>query len=139
VQSYSLQSQIQELKDSVNNKTNKVVVYEGKDGYTPVKGKDFFDGKNGVNAVSYSVTNTQVKEVPLVGQVGQSAYDIWVDMGNIGTKTDFIESLKAQPAPELQPQVDPETKDLQFKLSTDKYWHTVVECKEYRLECPNGN
>lgn len=50
---------------------------DGQDGYTPIKGVDYFDGTNGTN-----------------GQDGDSAYQTWLDLGNVGTEQDFINSLK---------------------------------------------
>ena len=47
---------------------------KGEPGYTPVKGVDYFDGKD--------------------GEKGQSAYELWLAEGNTGTQNDFITSLK---------------------------------------------
>ena len=49
----------------------------GIDGYTPVKGVDYFDGINGQD-----------------GADGDSAYQIWLNDGNSGTTTDFINALR---------------------------------------------
>ena len=49
---------------------------DGKDGINGTNGRDGIDGKN--------------------GQDGKSAYQIWLDLGNSGSKQDFINSLKAQ-------------------------------------------
>lgn len=51
----------------------------GKDGYTPVKGVDYFDGINGTD-----------------GSDGDSAYQSWLKSGNTGTTTDFINYLRGQ-------------------------------------------
>jgi hypothetical protein len=47
---------------------------KGNDGYTPVKGVDYFDGED-----------------------GESAYEIWLSQGNIGTEEDFLNSIKGEP------------------------------------------
>ena len=46
----------------------------GQDGRNGVDGKDGKDGSNGLD--------------------GKSAYQIWLDEGNVGTEQDFLESLK---------------------------------------------
>ncbi|MFK4897372.1 hypothetical protein [Lactococcus petauri] len=51
----------------------------GKDGEKGDPGRDGNDGKPGEN-----------------GRDGASAYEIWLELGNTGTKEDFIESLKPQ-------------------------------------------
>ena len=48
----------------------------GADGYTPVKGVDYFDGVDGTD-----------------GSDGDSAYQAWLDAGNSGTTTAFLNSL----------------------------------------------
>jgi hypothetical protein len=47
---------------------------KGKDGYTPVKGVDYFDGLNGKD--------------------GKSTYDIWLNAGHNGSEDDFLQWLK---------------------------------------------
>ena len=49
---------------------------KGDDGYTPQKGVDYFDGENGEN--------------------GKSAYQIWLEQGNVGSEQDYLDSLKGQ-------------------------------------------
>lgn len=53
---------------------------KGADGYTPQKNVDYFDGKNGADGTD--------------GAEGKSAYEIWLAQGNSGTEADFITSLK---------------------------------------------
>lgn len=48
----------------------------GVDGQTPQKGVDYFDGADGKD--------------------GESAYEIWLALGNSGSETDFINSLKGR-------------------------------------------
>ena len=40
------------------------------------------------------------------GKTGKSAYDIWLEQGNVGTEEDFIESLKGEPGYTPQKGVD---------------------------------
>lgn len=121
--SYQATSKIEDLKLSVDNKTNKVVVYQGKDAYTPVKGIDYFDGVNGTNSVSFSIKETVLKEVPVVGPIGPSGSN-----GKDGLD-----------APIQEIRVNPDNGDLESKLTNTKFWTTLITCSEYRLECPNGN
>lgn len=51
----------------------------GKDGYTPIKGVDYFDGAKGAD-----------------GANGLSAYEVWLKNGNTGTEEDYLQSLKGQ-------------------------------------------
>lgn len=132
MQSVGHREDIKKLASVVESKTNKVVVYEGKDGYTPVKGIDYFDGSNGINAMSYSITQTVIKEVPLIGTPGKSAYDIWLEAGNVGTIEDFINSLKVKQVS----RVNPDTKDVETRYSDERGWTVLYTCSEYRLECP---
>ena len=55
-------------------------IRDGKDGYTPQKGIDYFDGAQGP------------KGEP--GEAGKSAYQIWLDAGNTGSETAILASLK---------------------------------------------
>ena len=48
----------------------------GTNGYTPVKGVDYFDGVDGAD-----------------GSDGDSAYQAWLDAGNSGSTTDFLNDL----------------------------------------------
>ncbi len=58
---------------------------DGKDGQDGVNGQDGVDGKDGVNG-------TDGKD----GVNGKSAYQIWLDNGNTGTETDFLNWLKGK-------------------------------------------
>lgn len=122
---YASQStaQIEGLKKSVDAKTNKIVVYNGKDGETPVKGVDYFDGANGINAMSYTVNTTVVKEVPLIGRPGSDGKD-----GKDG------ENGKDAPIQELR--VNSFTGDVETKLSSDVFWRVMIPCSELKVGCP---
>lgn len=101
----------------------KVVVYKSKDGYTPVRGVDYFDGaagiagKNGVDgkdAVSTVVntTETVVKEVPIVGPKGD----------------------KGDPAPSIEYRID-EYGNFQTKNSDDDLWQLLIPCDKFVGGC----
>jgi len=102
------------LRESIDAKTNKTIVYNGKDG------RNGSNGVDGINAVSFSVTQLTIKEVPLVGKDG-------------------LDGKNGVDAPVQQLRVNPDTKDIENRLSSDKYWGTLVVCSEYRIECPSGN
>lgn len=53
---------------------------KGDDGYTPVKGVDYFDGEQGPKGDK--------------GDKGESAYEHWLSLGNVGTINDFLLTLK---------------------------------------------
>lgn len=99
------------IKDSVQTTHN------GKDGYTPVKGIDYFDGKDGKSIVGPK------GDTGAAGQNGESAYDIWVSRGNTGTPADFLESLKGDTGargPALNLRCF--SGILQTKYSSDTFW-----------------
>jgi len=116
------------ITDKLNNNPPKIVYVQAKDGYTPVLGKDYFNGTAGINAVSYSITKETVKEVPLLGEKG--------DKGD--SPSCLLEESQCRGADgrEQRIQVNPDTKNIEAKMSGDKYWETLVSCSEYRLECP---
>ena len=117
IQDLSSNQKYEELKQSVDDKTNKVIVYNGKDGVNGTNGVD------GINAVSFSITELRIKEVPLVGTPGK----------------DGVDGLNGADGPAQAIRVNPDTKNIENKYTTDKYWITLVECSEYRLECPDAN
>ena len=67
----------------------------GKDGYTPVKGKDYFDGENGQDG--YTPVKGKDYFDGIDGDDGLSAYQIWLNAGNSGTEADYLTSLKGAP------------------------------------------
>ena len=112
----------QKLKDN----PPKIVYVQAKDGYTPVKGIDYFDGAQGINAMSYNVTNKIIKEVPLAGTTGNN--------GNDGLPGKDGTDGKDAPIQELR--VNSSTGDLESKLTSDSFWTTLVACSDYKTECP---
>jgi len=112
---------------SIQNKIQSIpkepIVYIGKDGRTPVKGIDYRDGDNGkagINSISFITTQTVIKEVPLMGTPGK-------------------DGVNGENAPTQEIQVNPDTYDIETKLSNLRGWNLLVKCSEYRLECPSGN
>jgi len=99
---------------------SKIVYVQAKDGKTPVKGIDYFDGKNGINAVSFSVTTTIVKDIPLLGERGEAGKD-----GRDGID-----------APYQDIRINTETGDLESKLSSDRTWNVLISCSQLQVGCP---
>jgi len=119
-------SQTESLSKTVANLPKEPIVYVGKDGKTPQLGIDYQlpkNGKDGINSISFSVSQTVVKEVPLIGEKGEQ-----------GVAGDKGENALSQ-----EIRVNSETLNIENRLSTDKYWTPLVLCSEYRLECPSGN
>jgi len=134
-----LQAQVEQLKET------KVQVVNGRDGYTPVKGVDYFDGANGVsiqgNMGPQGIQGPVGPQGPQ-GAVGLSAYDIWKLAGNDGDLQDFLVSLKGEkgdPAQPPQVQVNPETGDLEFKNAQDFFWQVWMKKCEVRDSCDDAN
>lgn len=61
----------------------------GNDGYTPVKGVDYFDGEKGDKGEKGEQGPKGDK-----GDKGESAYEHWLSLGNVGTINDFLLTLK---------------------------------------------
>lgn len=134
------EKKIDRLIEQVQQLPKEPVVYNGKDGYTPKLGVDYFlpkNGKDGLNSISFVTTQTILKDVPLAGTSGKSAYDIWIDAGNVGTEIDFLSYLRGSDTPTQQLRVDLVTGNLQSKLSSWDSWNTLLYCADYRLVCPN--
>lgn len=133
VQSISYKDDLKKLASVIETKTNKVIVYEGKDGYTPVLGLDYFNGKDGLNAMSYSITQTVVKEVPLMGTPGKSAYELWIEAGNTGTLEDFFSTFKGTSETVY---INETTGDLEKKTSNAKFPEILIPCNRLQVGCP---
>ncbi|MGN1411960.1 MAG: hypothetical protein ACI4WH_05555 [Oscillospiraceae bacterium] len=58
---------------------------KGQDGQDGLNGHDGIDGKDGTNGIDGKD-----------GENGLSAYEIWLNQGNIGTEIDFLNSLKGE-------------------------------------------
>ena len=74
----------------------------GKDGYTPVKGVDYFDGKDGVDGKDYILTTADKQEI--AGMVEVETPD--VDMSKYYTKTEIDGLLSNLPTGEALPSAE---------------------------------
>lgn len=72
---------------------------DGQDGYTPVKGVDYFDGKDGEN--------------------GKSAYEIAVDKGFNGTEDEWIENFKVNVGTDINAEYFTITDDGEISLKPE--------------------
>lgn len=111
------------ISKKLNDNPLKIVYVQAKDGYTPVKGLDYFDGAKGINAVSFSVTNNTLKEVPLIGENGKDGLN-----GKDG--------VDGQKGAYQEMRVNENTKDIESKYSDAKFWDVFVPCSDYRIVCP---
>jgi hypothetical protein len=89
------------------------------------------DGKDSVSKETTVHTKTTVvKEVPINGKDGQSSYDLWLSLGNIGTEQDYIDSLKGESG-DIIPTLlrfNETTGNFETKLLTDTFWKVVPSC-----------
>lgn len=67
---------------SLNKYIDTLVQAQGEKGQDGLNGRDGIDGKDGINGND--------------GENGLSAYEIWLNQGNTGTETDFLNSLKGE-------------------------------------------
>lgn len=65
---------------------NSLIGRDGKDGTDGSNGRDGQDGQNGQDG--------RDGRDGVDGQNGKSAYEIWLELGNVGSEQDFIDSLK---------------------------------------------
>ena len=122
------------IDSKVKKQIESLNIPAGKDGYTPIKNVDYVDGKDGVTKTIHDFTSTTI-EIPNSGpkgDKGDSAYQTWVNLGNVGTEQDFIESLKPQVIlPDLKCNIDKNR--WETKLPSDPSWQAlngeVVPCK----------
>ena len=125
---YSLEAsrQTAELKTIIAKLPKSPIVYQGKDGYTPKLGIDYFlpeNGKNGINSISFVTSETVVKEVPLAGIPGIPGVD----------------GVNGIDAPIQEIRINESTGDLESKLSDAAFWKVLLQCNEFREVCPNGD
>lgn len=109
---------------------------DGRDGYTPVKGIDYHDGTNSV-----STNTTVVKEKPVNGQNGtngDSAYQIAVKHGFVGTEEQWLASLKGAAGIGVQVQLNQLTGDLETKRDNDDFWTVLMPCNKLLVSCTLG-
>lgn len=86
-----------------------------------IRGKDGRDGVDGKTTIIENSTTIYRTET-IRGEKG--------DVGEKGAPGE-----KGQDAPTLQVQVNPETKDLEYKYSTDTFWTVLVTCNQFMREC----
>ena len=67
---------------SLNKYIDTLVQAQGEKGQDGLNGRDGIDGKDGINGKD--------------GENGLSAYEIWLNCGNTGTETDFLNSLQGE-------------------------------------------
>lgn len=94
-------------------------------------------GDAGNDSVSKETTvhtqTTVIEQVPINGEDGedgQSSYDLWLSLGNIGTEQDYLDSLKGEPG-QTSDYLFRFNADLglfQSKKTTDTFWKTVPTC-----------
>ena len=120
---YSMQSakEFNRLNTAVLSLPTEPIVYVGQDGKSPKLGIDYFlpkNGKDGVNSISFSstITETVIKEVPLVGAPGLSGTD-------------------GKDADQQQIRINPTSGDLETKLSSESFWGTLIPCEELKVTC----
>ena len=109
------------LERLIKENPDKVVYVQAKDGYTPIKGKDYFDGSAGLNAMSFSITNTTIKEVAIPGPQG---------LPGVG-----INGVDGKDAPIQEIRINVTTGDLESKLTDASFWRVLVPCNQLQVSC----
>lgn len=89
-------------------------------------------GQDGVTTIINKEEKTVV-EVPAEpakdGVKGDSAYDIWLDQGNTGTKQDFLDSLVPQTLKDVrQYRFNEITNKMETKLESEFRWVSIPYC-----------
>lgn len=99
-----------------------------------LKGKDSQSQHTIVEKEIETQTQTQtqvIKQQPIKGDDGKSAYDIWVSLGNSGTTQDFITSLKGKNGINgnvLSLRLNESTGKIEIKSTTDTIWKSIPSC-----------
>lgn len=110
-------------------------------------------------AVTHNYVGTPgPKGESIVGPIGPMGETIKGEKGDPGQttiiennttvyRTETIKGEKGDPgeagekgadAPTLQVQLNPDTKDLEYKYSTDTFWTVLVPCKQLMKDCKDG-
>lgn len=119
-----------------------VAVKNGFNG-TEIQWLTSLQGKDGTTKVVTEVVHTTV-EVPVAGKNGkdgkdgvdgQSAYDLWISIGNVGTVEDFIRSLSPEPTADKVTEVrfNQLTQNYETRLTGDVFWKVVPSCGLVRV------
>ncbi len=98
---------------------------DGTNGIDGVNGTNGVDGKDGANGTN--------------GVDGKSAYQIWLDNGNTGSETDFLEWLKGEDGKDGINGTNGITPTIE--ISDDGYWvvnNVKTECKAVGVDGQNG-
>jgi hypothetical protein len=94
-------------------------------------------GSDGADSVSRERTihteKTVIEQIPVNGQDGrdgQSSYDLWLSLGNIGTEQDYLDSLRGEAGQtsDLLLRFNADLGLFQSKKVTDTFWKTVPTC-----------
>lgn len=111
--------QMNSVQKTVVENPSKVIVYESEDGYTPVKGIDYFDGADGISSMSYTVNTVTIKEMPVMGPMGPAGAD-----GKDG-----------KDAVSQEFRINPETGDFETKPSDQRGWTVMITCDRFVSGC----
>lgn len=92
---------------------------DGKDGAPgiSIKGDTGISGRDGLNSISNNTVIEKIIHVPEKGKDGNPGKD--------GVN-----------APVQEIRINPETKDLESKKNTDRYWITMINCVDLLKVCP---
>lgn len=118
-------AQFKSIKKQINeSRTQQIIEKPGKDGYTPVKGVDYFDGTdgvaghngvNGLNAVNTITLQPIYSNVPIPGPQGEVGPDgAQGQTGKTGPVT-FVQQLP--------------TGEWQCRFGDDINWQPITECR----------
>lgn len=87
---------------------------EPRDGYTPIKGVDYFDGRSGTNGTNTTSIHTEktivehtIEQVPIKGEDGRT----------------------------LEVQVNPLTNDFEKRYVGDEFWQILIPCEKLLTTC----
>ena len=91
------------------------------------------DSKSTHSVKEVEVQTQVTKEVHTIEQVpvnGQSSYDLWLSLGNVGTQQDYLLSLKGKDGATVTTLVryNEDLGKFQTKLSTDTFWKVIPVC-----------
>ena len=80
--------------------------------------------------VEKHVETKTVEQVAVTGPSGKSSYDIWLDLGNVGTPQNYIDSLKGSDGKTVitSLRLNETTGKLEIKSSIDNFWRVVPSC-----------
>lgn len=110
----SIETQYKNLADGVRN-IKVINGIDGEDGKPGLNGSNGINGKNGSDSLSTeTVERFYIQQPPEKGEPGQPGKD----------------------APIQETRLNPETKDLETKTTSDRFWKTLIPCVELLRSCP---